>query len=118
MKEDFLNEGDMFGKENVRQLKTGFTWVLILLMASFVVDAFHLIMRLIYNNKFYQHAKAEDFERMNTIYRSFAVLFLLMYLSLYTIAAIKVNNIFGRFVIIFIGFFHLVSFMYYQFLVK
>ena len=87
-------------------------------MASFVVDLFYLVMRLIYNNKFYEHAKAEDLEKMNTVYHSFSVLFLLMNLSLYTIAAIKVNNILGRFVIIFIGFFHLISFVYYQFLAK
>lgn len=115
MEEDFLHESDLFASKEFRQLKTGFNWLLVLLIAGFGVSFFHLIMRVVYDNNFYRTASSIDIQKMTFIYKAFAGLFALMNLALYTIAAIKVNNALGRTFIIVIGVFHIVSYVYYQF---
>lgn len=116
MSEDFFQEGDLFKEKNIRNYKTSFTWLLVLVIANFAVEIFHLMMRLVYNNEFYRTAKPGDFEMVDMLYKLFGGVFLVMNLTLYSIAAVKVNQTIGRVFIIVIGVFQLVSYVYYQFL--
>ncbi len=116
MEKNYLDEKQIFEREQQLNLKKSLNWVLILLCVEFGVSLIYFLLDRVVIPNLYGPPQTRDFSAVGDLYETLSIAFMLVYVTMFTLGAIMVRHNTARVFIIIIGSFHLIRFLTYQFI--